>query len=225
MNTDITNGTTAASVTAFTGTETAPAGFRVVSLHWKSRKATDTTPAVAKRDSVAVIVPSITVEALEPVALLEAVQDAINELQDECIRALVEKGAVQIPHDACNAVAVAAYAASTASSKRLNKQGIYAWFDAGLMDTVTAKVNAALSIGPNATDIQIKDVIAKTEAFRAKYALLANPVPAINKQTAQQLLTLAQQSKVTDSAVHDSIIAKLTLITTKQDAELLNINI
>lgn len=221
MNTDITNDTTASSVTAFNGAETAPKGMRVVSLHWKERKATDTKPAVAKRASVSCIVPSIIIAAFEPACLLDAVQDAIDEAQDSLVRSLVESGSTLIPHDAVNAVAVAAYCAAVATSKRLNKPAILQWFDSSLQDKVIAKITAVLVTDPSKqTDADVTKIIAATEVYRSQFAELAAPKPTITLSNAEKLLAWAQQSEQKDS-VYDSIVSKLNVITKRTDVEIL----
>lgn len=222
MNTDITStSTTASSVTPFTGTESAPAGCRVVALHWKERKATDTKPAVAKRASMTVIVPSIMVTSVEPECLKDAVQEAIDEAQDALIRSLVESGSVLISHDAVDAKAVAAYCAAVATSKRLNKPAILQWFDSSLQNKVIAKITAILVTDPTKqTDADVTKIIAATEVYRSQFAELAAPKPTITLSNAEKLLAWASQSEQKDS-VYDSIVSKLNVITKRTDVEIL----
>lgn len=218
---EINSTTSATDVLAFTGKEQAPSGYRVISLHWKERKATADKPAIAKRASVSLLAPCITV-AVEPQSLQSACQDAVNELQDALARSLVEadKDIKFIPFSSLDAAATVAFASAVSTSKRLNSASIVGWFDANLQDGIMAALTQALNI-TDANDLDMTKLVRATELYRNSFAELAAPKPAIPLASAEKLLRWAQQATDQDSPITASIISKLNLITKRTEVELL----
>lgn len=218
---NITSTTTATDVLAFTGKEQAPAGFRVISLHWKERKATADKPAIAKRASVSLVAPCITV-AVEPASLQVACQEAVNELQDALARSLVEadKDIKFIPFASLDADAIVSFASAVSTSKRLNSASIVGWFDANLQDPLMAALTKALNItDPN--DLDMTKLIQGVDVYRNRFAELAAPKPSVTLADAEKLLRWAQQATDQESPITASILSKLNLITKRTQVELL----
>jgi hypothetical protein len=223
MSNDITATTQASSVSPFTGSESAPTGFRVVSLHWKSRKATDSAPAVAKRPSVSIVVPCITLDSVQPKQLQAACQESVNALQDDLVRSLIEAQSVDaaIPHLAFDVIAVASYAAAVATSKRLSKDGILSWFDANLQDQLMAALTVALANGSDPTDLDMTKLVKGVEVYRNQFAELAMPRPSVSVGNATKLLAWTNKAQDKGSSVYSAVVSKLNLLTKQTDVEIL----
>lgn len=218
----ITSGTNATDVIPFTGKETAPAGYRVISIHWKERKATDSKPAVAKKPSVSLCAPQIVLQTIVPTVLQVACQDAVNEFQDSLARSIVESGKTLIPFADLDAAAVSTYCSAVATSKRLNGDSIGEWFEkaSGLQDQIIQAITVALNLtDPN--DLDMTKIIKGTQVYRGLFVELAAPKPAISTAHAEKLLEWAKKSTDTESAVYTSIISKLNLLTKRTEVELL----
>lgn len=218
---EINSTTTATDVLAFTGKEQAPQGYCVISLHWKERKATDTKPAIAKRASVSLIAPSISI-SIEPASLQQACQDAVNELQADLARSLVEadKDIKFIPFSSLNADAVVAFASAVSTSKRLNSASIVGWFDTNLQDALMTALTKALNI-TDANDLDMTKLVRAVEVYRNSFAELAAPKPSVTLADAEKLLRWAQKATDQDSPITASILSKLNLITKRTQVELL----
>lgn len=219
---DITSTTTATPVIPFADSAVAPANYRIIGLHYKSRAATADKPAVAKRPSVMLCAPLVTVAAVEPQELAAALQECVNELQDELARSIAETGASTIAFDSLNAASIATFAATKATSKRLNADSIRNWFDtaSGIQEKLMAALTAALNL-TDGSDLDMTKLVRAVEVYRNRFADLASPKPAISNADAEKLLKWAMQSTDQDSSIYQSVIAKLNIITKRVDAELL----
>lgn len=221
MSFEITTTTTAAPVIAYSASLGAPSGFRIIDMHYKSRKATDTEPAIAKKPSMSTVVRCINILSIEPASLQDAVQDAVNDLQDALVRKLVEQGRTSILFDEADAAAVAVFAAEQATSKRLSSIAITAWFDASIQDALMDKLTAALNIDRDASDLDMTKLINGVQIYRTRFAELAAPKPAINQVDAEKLLRWANESTDKESSIFGSVVAKLNLLTKRVDVELI----
>jgi len=222
MSFDITSTTTATPVIPLTGNETAPTGFRVIELHWKSRKATADKPAVAKRDSRCLAAPLIQV-LVEPASLQQAAQDAINELQDSLARSIVEANyntIKSVPFADLSAGALSTYASAVATSKRLNGESIGQWFDSALQDQLISAITKALNL-TDPTDLDMSKIVQGVNTYRSLFVELAAPKPSINKVHAEKLLLWAERATDQESSICSSILAKLKLLAGKEDVQLL----
>lgn len=218
---EVNSTTTASDVIPFTGKEQAPNGFRVISLHWKERKATDTKPAVLKRASVSLLAPTINI-AVEPQTLQQACQDAVNELQDALARSIVEADAAIkfIPFQDLSHAAIVAFASAVSTSKRLNSAAIVGWFDTNLQDALMAALTKALNI-TDANDLDMTKLVRAVEVYRNSFAELAAPKPSVTLADAEKLLRWAQKATDQESPITASILNKLNLITKRTQVELL----
>jgi hypothetical protein len=206
----ITSTTTAVSVSAFTGREVAPTGFRVVAVRYKETTAEDGKTKIAAKPAKVCIVPQIAVTVLEPVTLQQAVQDCVNELQDDLVRTLVNSGKILFAHSDCDATAIAAYAASVSTGKRLSKDSILAWFDSAVQDKLMAQLTTALSAGGN--DVEVTKLVAAVERYRSSFLKLALPVPSVPQQDAVKMLEKASAATDQDSPVAKAVLAKLQVL-------------
>lgn len=210
MSAEISSTSTAVSVSPFTGKEVAPTGFRVVAVRYKETTAEDGKTKIAAKPAKSCIVPCISVQVLEPETLQQAVQDCVNELQDDLVRTLVNSGKILFAHSDCDSAAVAAYAASVATGKRLSKDSILAWFDSAVQDKLMAQLTTALSAGGN--DVEVTKLVAAVERYRSSFLKLALPVPSVPKQDAVKMLEKASAASDTDSAVAKAVLAKLQVL-------------
>lgn len=218
---EVNSTTSATDVLAFTGKEQAPNGFRVISLHWKERKATTDKPAIAKRASVSLIAPTIAI-AVEPASLQQACQEAVNELQDALARSIVEADAAIkfVPFSELSDAAVVAFASAVSTSKRLNSAAIVGWFDVNLQDALMAALTKALNI-TDANDLDMTKLVRAVEVYRNSFAELAAPKPSVTVADAEKLLRWAQKATDQESPITASILSKLNLITKRTQVELL----
>jgi hypothetical protein len=221
----ITSTTTASTVYPYTGTEQAPDGFRIVSLHYKTR--TERSPDGSERKipakpSVAVAVPLITLTQVQPAALTAAVQEAVNDLQDRLVRSLVDSGATTISHANCDAHALSIYAQEQSTSHRLSGSTIAAWFDTAVQDKLMAVLVQALNISDSASDLDMTKLVSAISVYRTKFAELAAPKPALTQQDATNLLKALALAE-SDSPVKQSLSTKLDTLRKPAETFLLNI--
>jgi hypothetical protein len=219
---EITSTTTASSVALTTGNETAPSGFRLIGITWKSTKdkAGVVTPA---RASVSVCVPKLPAVLVEPECLSVAITAMLADLQYECVRAQVEDGAEVIVHDSVAFPALAEFHAATATSKKLSGALIGAWFDAHIQSPLMAALTNALNI-TEVNDVSTTKLIQATAIFRKGFVELATPRPVLPPSDVQNI-TKALSFITEPDEMHSVLSAKVALLANPKRAEMVNINI
>jgi hypothetical protein len=229
MSNEVTSTTTAASVSLSTGKEVAPAGFRLITLGWKETKEKDATGKEIKvpaRKSVAICLPVLSAIAVEPECIQRAVSAMLADLQEKCVRSLVEDGAVTIPHDAVDYPALAAFYEVTATSKKMSGASIGAWFEANIQDSLMKVLTSALNLTAESNDLDMTNLIKAVSIYREGFVELAAPRPVLPLANVRNLLKAISLCKSPDDDMAKSLSAKLTLLATpKATAEMVDINI
>lgn len=125
------------------------ANYRLSVVRWKTPKDQKENASFKARPAICVAVPKV-VLSVQPEALNAAMQDALNELQDNVIRsalnaAIEENTAINlvgatIDKNTLTADGIASWSREQSVSGRLSKEAIGAWFDSKLSDELGIKI-------------------------------------------------------------------------------------
>jgi hypothetical protein len=162
------------------------------------------------------------VSAVQPEVLQVALQDSVNDLQDSLVRFIIdEQKKVLFPQSDVSVSAVASFAATQATSRRLNKEVLGSWFDAALQDKLMTALTSALNIGSNASDVEVTKLIQAVQQHRSKVCELSAPRPAINVQQAKQLCKAV--SLADDDSIKTQLLSKLDALSKQDDVEFIGL--
>lgn len=203
--------TTSYKVRAYTGKETPAEGNRLSILTYRQTEE-DKKAKKAKKENKFVEIPTIDIDAELPklndltrAATIKALQGAINDWQDSIIKTLIDSGGAQDIHgDKITLDAIIAHANAENSKRRMNKEGIAAWFDSDMLPGITEAL-----VAKGITD-EAK-IAATCDNYSEAYQKLASVAPKINKTDAQKLIDLLKKLAPA-SSMRDDIAKKLELI-------------
>lgn len=197
------------TVQEFTGSElppTNPSLFRWSVCRWKKTK-DNPNP----RKAVAVIVPRIKIESVNPQILSDSIGNLIDDLQDEMVRGMIEDGKTEWNFSDCSADALAAFAAAKSMGERFTAETIKTWFDSHLAESVMSAL-AQKGI----TDANI--IADRTNQYRNAFASLAAPVPSVSRSVLTSLSVVV--TKANEGDVTTKLASRIAALLKKDEISL-----
>lgn len=186
--------------------EVVPTGYRLAVIRWRE------TAEVKKSGKVppaprAVLVPEIPLDVTAPKLLVDSLRNAIDKLQDDRIRAILNKHLegegnllnISVAAEDINEAGVAAWLAEETTGGRLSGEAIRNWFDTQMLSIVQGKAIAAGKNEREATQI--------VNGYRATYMKLASPMTPIQPAVLDKLTELLAHSAELGVTAMDEKIA------------------
>lgn len=202
-------------------TEVLPAGYRLSVIRWRETAA----KSEAKQKPPApraVIVPEIPLVLDKPAALRNSLRAAIDKLQDDRIRDILNKHLegegnvlnITLRAEDIDESGIANFLAEESTGGRLSGDVIRAWFDSSIKEAIEAKL-----VARGADSKKVEQV---TNQFRATFMKLASPVTPIPEPVLMKLTeVLAEMTADGASAVDEKIARAIEKRMPKNEEELL----
>lgn len=198
------------------------ANYRLSIVRWKTPKDQKENAAFKTRPAICVAVPKVLV-AVQPETLATAMQDALNELQDNVIRSALNVAieantainlvGVTIDKDTLTADGIASWAREQSVSGRLSKEAIGAWFDSKLSDELGIKIAES---NPTIDADKLEKAV---KQHREILMQLASPRASMPDKLAVQLQKAVNLVSGSDK-VKETLNAKLTAFLTPKEISL-----
>jgi hypothetical protein len=185
---------------------TPPDGYRIAIIRWREtaevKKSGKKVPAPR-----AVLVASIPLELTRPVQLQIKLREAIDKMQDDRIRDIMQKHLdnesnlmnVQIEPSDIDESGIAAWMKEESTGGRISGDSIQAWFNATMAAHIEAK---ALAKGMEPTKI-----VQTVNGYRATFMKLASPVTPITAPVLEKLTEVLAEATADNASVMDEKIA------------------
>lgn len=185
-------------------------------------------PNYKRPDARCVSVPKLSLSVI-PQILGDAMQQALEDLQDAAIRKLVVaaieegKNVITVHDDQIGFEALAEFAKLEAANGKLNKELIEDWFDENLGDKLTLALAEAMKVGDTPTPEQEKKIADAVTNYKTVFGKFAAPKAGISPKIALQMQKALVLCENKEDRVYKALDAKLKMAQEQKDPDLVGL--
>jgi hypothetical protein len=191
-------------------------------------KSPDYDPNYKRPEARCISVPKLEMSCT-PQILKDALQQALEDLQDAKIRQLVVaeleqgKNVITILDVQIGFEALAEFAALEAANGKLNKDAIDEWFEADVANQLTLALANAMKLPDNPAPEQEKTLAAAVTMYKDVFKTLAAPKAGLSPAIAKQMKKALEHAENKESRVFKALQAKVVQHLEAKDPELVGL--
>lgn len=198
----------------------------VISFKTPSDKKDD--PDYKRPEARCVSIPKLEI-SVTPQVLKDALQDAVEDLQDACIRKIVVdalaegKNVITIMDAQINFESLAEFAKLEAANGKLNKDIIALWFDEDVGDQLTLALAAAMKLPEIPSTEEEKKLATAVTNYRNLFQSMAAPKAGLSPKIALQMQKALGVAVNREHRVFKALDAKIKNNLEQKDPELIGL--
>lgn len=185
-------------------------------------------PTYKRPEARCVSVPKLQL-SVTPQILSDALQQALEDLQDAVIRKLVVaaidegKNVITVMDSQIGFEAIAEYAKAEAAGGKLNKELIADWFDEALGDKLTLALADAMKVGEKPTPDQEKAIANAVTNYRNVFQSFSAPKAGVSPKIAVQVKKALDLAENKEHRVYKALALKVAARLDAEDPELVGL--